>query len=459
MDKLSTGVTGLDKILNGGYLKNKPTLLKGGPGCGKTVFCLFFAHSNILAGRHVTYLTCDESPESILNNMEQYGMSAVKAVENNQLNILDFRPDLSNNVLGSFELDALFLRIQSSLSAVDPVLIIDSLQNLLMGLEIKNLTLALLNIFSWCRARGITLLAASANMLSNEDGICFEEYAADCVIVLTQVMNDNMMTRFLRVVKMRNAAHLTNEYPFILNKKGALIFPVVEESQNGFKIRAHLSTGNQQLNEMLGGAGYIEGSILMISGSPGTGKSLLAAMLAVSAVAQAKKVLYLTFEESPGNFIANTKEAGIHLHPLIESKMLTIRSLGLEQHLIIIASMIDELKPAMLIIDPITAFLDIVSAFDLRGLLIRMISYLKSKNITLVFTDCSYEATLYAQKDIVMLASLADTWINMNLVQSNAAYHRTIRVVKARGIASQGEVRKFEITDQGLQIENNIAGK
>lgn len=127
MQKISTGIAGLDKILHGGYPKEKPTLLTGGPGCGKTLFSIMFAHSNIINNQHVSYVSCDESPEDILHNMDQYGLSGSESCKNKKLTILDFRPNLSETFSGEFELDVILLRILSSLSGENPVVIVDSL--------------------------------------------------------------------------------------------------------------------------------------------------------------------------------------------------------------------------------------------------------------------------------------------------------------------------------------------
>ncbi|KTD25942.1 DNA integration/recombination/inversion protein [Legionella maceachernii] len=462
MHKIPTGIAGLDKILDGGYPNERTTLLKGGPGCGKTVFCLLFAHSNVLDNRHTTYVTCDEPPELILKNMDQYGLSGSEANKNKKLTVLDFRPHLFDTVTGSFEVDAILLRIQSSLSGENPVLIIDSLQNLLLGLETPNYKIDLLTIFTWCREHHVTLLVTAGSGLITEQNNYFEDYAADCVILLEQAIRNNLMTRFLRVIKLRSSSHGTNQYPFLLTRKGVSILPITDTSLNKQKKISHISTGISKLDEMLGGHGYSESSAIMISGSSGTAKSLLAATLATAAAKVQKKVLYISFEESSPNIISHVKSAGINFEEPIASHLLNIHSLrsiqmGLEEHLITITTIIDETKPDVLIIDPITSLLDMGNSFEVKSLLIRLISYAKSKNITFIFNQLLHKDAGY--KDTVHVSSLADTWIRLALIESNGEFNRSLRLVKSRGNATSNQIKEFRITNNGIVIEDPYVGE
>ncbi|STX39767.1 circadian clock protein KaiC [Legionella feeleii] len=462
MQKVSTGIVGLDKILKGGYPKEKPTLLKGGPGCGKTVFCLFFAYSNILNNRHVTYITCDEPPELIVKNMDQYGLSGSDSNKNGTLAVLDFRPNLTDTVSGGFELDAILMRIQSSLSGEDPVLIIDSLQNLLIGLETPNSQIDLLNIFTWCKEHRVTLLVTAPNESITEKDNYFEEYAADCVILLEQVICKKLMTRFLRVLKMRSSAHGTNQYPFLLTETGVSILPITDTSLTEQEKPSYLSTGISVLDKMFGGQGYLETSSIMISGSSGTAKSILAATLAASAAKQQKRVLYLSFEESPINFINNVKSAGINLNEAVENNMVSIHSLrtiemGLEEHLIKIITIIEKIKPHLLIVDPITSFLDVGDSFEVKSILIRLISYAKYKNITFIFNQFVHEYAGY--QDIIPASSLVDSWIKLALIESNGEFNRSLHIVKSRGNASSNQMKEFHVTNNGIVFEDPYVGE
>ncbi|KTD58117.1 DNA integration/recombination/inversion protein [Legionella sainthelensi] len=462
MQKVSTGIAGLDNILKGGYPKERPTLLKGGPGCGKTVFCLFFAYSNILNNRHVTYLTCDEPPELILKNMDQYGLSGSDANKNKKLAVLDFRPNLTDTVTGGFELDAILMRIQSSLSGEDPVVIIDSLQNLLISLGTPNYQIDLLSIFTWCKEHRVTLLVTAASGLITEKDNYFEEYAADCVILLEQLMCKKLMTRILRVLKMRNSAHGTNQYPFLLTETGVSILPITDTSLTEQENLSYISTGIPVLDKMFGGQGYLESSSIMISGSSGTAKSILAATLAASAAKQQKRVLYVSFEESPINFISNVKSAGINLNEPVTNNMVSIHSLrtiemGLEEHLITIITIIDEIKPRVLILDPITSFLDVGSSFEVKSILIRLISYAKLKNITFIFNQFVHEYLGY--QDLIPASSLVDSWIKLGLIESNGEFNRTLQIVKSRGMATSNQMKEFHVTDNGIVIEDPYFGE
>lgn len=98
INKVNTGVKGLNDILNGGYLKNKPTLLKGSPGTGKTIFTLFFTYEQLKSNNSVIYVTCEESPEQIISHMDGFNIEIKKFLQEGKLLILDFTPILIDEV-------------------------------------------------------------------------------------------------------------------------------------------------------------------------------------------------------------------------------------------------------------------------------------------------------------------------------------------------------------------------
>lgn len=460
MEKLPTGIGGLDAILQGGYPLGHPTLLKGGPGSGKTIFCQLFAAQCLAAGWHVSFITCDEPPSMLIKNMDAYGFQASKAVDEDKLSMLDFCPNFSDQFVGEFELEAILLRVQTSFPGPKNILIIDSLQNLFMGLETENHTISLFKLLSWCREQNITLLCTGADNLGTGYDESFEEYASDCVILINQQVTEKLMTRYLRVLKYRGTGHGTNEYPFLLTQKGVSLFPITDVSLEKQQSSKRFSTGINKLDHMLGG-GLIESSSIMISGSSGTAKSLISATISAKFSSDSIKTLHLSYEESAFKYIQNVKSIGIDLEPLVKNKSLFLKStrsveLGLEEHLISIINLVDELQPGLLVIDPITSLLDMGTSTEVKSLLVRFISYLKNRNITLVLTELLKEENNY--RSIIGLSSLADTWIKLKQVESNGEFNRTVSIMKSRGSKTSRQIKEFKITNDGIRIENPYLG-
>lgn len=463
MKKLSTGIDGLDSILGGGYPEGLPTLIKGGPGSGKTIFSQIFAHTCINQGHDVTFVTCDELPDRIIQNMDAFGLEASQAIKQKKLHLLDFSPTLSDQVVGEFELDAVLFRLKASLVGKHPVLIIDSLQNLFMTLKTDNQLMCLSMLFNWCREQKITLLITAGEGFFQDKDNYFEEYAADCVIFITQAMDKKLMTRYLRVLKYRGTSHGTNDYPFLLTQHGVSLLPITEARLNRAQEKQRLNTGIAKLDHMLGG-GYLESSSVMISGESGTAKSLLAATLAHACCRAQKKVVYISYEESAVDYLTNIRSIGLDLDEFIKNKQIVLKSMrsfemGLEEHLITMINLVQDFKADVLIIDPISSLLDMGTSSQVKSFLVRFLSYLKGKNITIILNELLKGSGEHGAISTMAISSLVDTWVQLRRDASNGEFNRTIHVVKARGSKTSNQIKEFSISAEGLSIEDPYIGR
>jgi len=461
-EKVSTGIRGLDDILNGGYLKGKPTLLKGGPGTGKTIYTLFFAHAQVQANESVIYLTCDEKPEQIISHMDNFGLEGSKLQKQGKICILDFTPEFSDQIVGEFELSALLLRVeQAKIKYNATTLIIDSLQSLLLGLGGYDPHLELLNLFHWARQERLTTLTTIADIKTILHYDIYEEYVVDCAIELEQTIQKNLMTRYIRILKLRGSPHGTNKYPFAILHNGINIIPITQTRLNTKSGQGSQSTGIKKLDEMLGGEGYRFGSTILLSGRSGTAKSLFAANFAKEAAENGKKVLYISFEESPDDFIRHTQSANVDLLPCIKKKKLTVHArrsveMGLEDHILSMIEMDEHHEFDIIILDPISSLLDLGSILDVKMIFIRFISYMKSKNKTLLFTELLPDSA--GERSFLGLSSLIDTWIRLSHVANNGELNRLLFIAKSRGTKTSNQIKEFVISDTGIHIEEPYIG-
>ncbi len=461
-EKTTTGISGLDSILYGGYLKYKPTLIKGAAGTGKTTFTLFFAAAQIREKGAVVYVSCDERPEQIIAYMDGFGLEGTKLVEKGKLLILDFTPTLDDEISGDFNISALLLRIEQATKKIKAnTLIIDSLQSLLLGLPGYDPRNELLNLYTWTRNKKLTTLTTIADIQTILNIDLYGEYVVDCAIHLKQSISNTLMTRYLRVIKLRGSAHGTNEYPFSIIENGISLIPITETRLDVNILTEHLSTGIKGLDRMLDNKGFHEGSPIMISGRSGTAKTLFAASFAKSCLQQGKKVLFVSFEESPSNLIHHFLSIDIDLRPFLEDKSLDINSrrsveMGLEDHIISIIEINERNEFDVIIIDPISSLLDLGNIMDVKTMFIRFISYMKSRKKTLLFTELLPD---YAEEHTLLgLSSLTDTWIRLSYVEKNGEFNRMIYIAKSRGIKTSNQVKEFLIQDKGIIIEDPYIG-
>lgn len=460
--KTTTGIDGLDKVLAGGYPTSLPTLIKGGPGSGKTILTLFFLHQQLLKNGAAILVTCDESPEQLLLHMDSFGLSGAKFYQDGKLIILDFRPQIQDEVSGEYELKALLFRIeQARKTNKAQAIVIDSLQDMLLALSDCNREMELLKLFTWARDEKVTLLTTIAESTSLLKTQLLEEYAVDCVIHLQQKMNNNLMTRYLRVIKLRGSSYGTNEYPFTIKDNGIFLLPITNTRLNTTTSVKYISTGINDLDAMFDGKGYREGSTTMLTGKSGTAKTIFAASMVNAAIKSGRKVLYVSFEESPSDLTHHLQSVNIDLNQYVKKQQLKIDSrrtieMGLEEHIISIINMIEQHDADLIVLDPISAFLDMGTPMEVKLLIIRFISYMKMKGLTQIFTELVPDSS--GEYSSLSISSMSDNWIRLRRIEQNGELNRIINIIKSRGCKTSNQVKEFNVTSDGIVIEEPYIG-
>jgi circadian clock protein KaiC len=217
--------------------------------------------------------------------------------------------------------------------------------------------------------------------------------------------------------------------------------------------------GIPALDQMFDGEGLYQGSSVLISGAAGTGKSTIAAGFVDAACRRGERALYFAFEESPQQIMRNMRSVGIDLEQWVDAGLLRIHSerpqnTGLEMHLVRLNREVDEFRPVVAAIDPITNLTSIGTYSTIRGMLTRMIDTMKSKEITTVFTSLTEEGS--AERTDVGVSSLMDTWLLVRNLEVDGRRTRGLYVLKARGIAHSNEIREFRLSDGGIELADSI---
>jgi circadian clock protein KaiC len=214
------------------------------------------------------------------------------------------------------------------------------------------------------------------------------------------------------------------------------------------------------LDAMLGPGGWYRGSTTMISGESGTGKSTLAAHFAEAACARGERCLYIAFEEAPNQIVRNMASVGLHLAQWVEAGSLRIHAsrptqAGLETHLIALYQQVREHRPDVVVLDPITDFTVLGTHMDIKAMLMRIVDYLKTNQITSVFTSLIHEGGM---TDDPTISSLIDNWVQLRNLESDAQRDRGIFVQKARGMQHSNQIREFEFHDGGVRFLDVVRG-
>ena len=461
LPKAPTGIEGLDEITGGGLPKGRPTLICGGPGCGKTLLAAeFLVRGATQFGESGVFISFEETGEELAQNVRSLGFDLEHLVEEKKLAIDYVRVEPSEIAeSGEYDLEGLFLRLGHAIESVDAKrIVLDTIESLFGGFTNEALLRAeLRRLFRWLKDKGVTAVITGERGERSFTRQGLEEYVSDCVILLDHRVIEQVSTRRLRIVKYRGTTHGTNEYPFLIDEAGFSVLPL-----SGLKLDHAVSdervpSGIAGLDEMLDGKGYYRGSSILVSGTAGTGKTSVAAHFAHETAKRGERCLYLAFEESPQQLVRNMRSIGVDLEPFVEKGVLRIHASrptlhGLEMHLVQIHKSVAEFEPAAVVVDPVSNFIDSSSAIEAQAMLMRLIDFLKGRQITALLTHLTRGGGATEATDIG-ISSLIDTWLLVRDFETGDERSRGLYVLKSRGMPHSKQIREFLITARGVQLK------
>jgi circadian clock protein KaiC len=467
LPKVPSGVHGLDEITGGGLPRGRPTLICGGPGCGKTLFAVeFLVRGATEYGEPGVFMAFEETAEELAANVASLGFDLKRLVAQRKMAIDYVRVERSEiEETGEYDLEGLFVRLQYAIDSVGAKrVVLDTIESLFSGLpNLAILRAELRRLFRWLKDRGMTVVITGEKGEGSLTRQGLEEYVSDCVIFLDHRVTDQTSTRRLRVVKYRGTTHGTNEYPFLIDEGGISILPVTSLGLTHRVTSERVPTGIPRLDEMLGGGkGYYKGSTILVSGTAGTGKTTFAATLARAACERGDRCLYFCFEESPDQLVRNMRSVGLDLQPHIKSRALDIRAArptanGLERHLVTMHKVINQVRPDLVIVDPITNLVRVGTLLETQAMIVRLIDFLKMRAITTFFTSLTAGGD-DLEKSEVGISSLIDTWLKLEVVQSGGERNRTVSIVKSRGMPHSNQTSEFVLGARGVRIADTYLG-
>jgi len=455
LPKVPTGVIGFDEITGGGLPKGRPTLVCGGPGCGKTLFSLQFLIHGATHGEPGVFVAFEETKEDLVQNVRSLGHDLDTLIKGKKIAIEYVRIERAEiEETGEYDLEALFIRLNDAVKSTRAKrVVIDSVESLFAGLtDTGVLRSELRRLFVWLKERGITAICTGEKGAGTLTRQGLEEYVSDCVIALDHRVADQVSTRRMRIVKYRGSAHGTNEYPFLIDHEGIAVLPITSLQLVHNATNERVSTGLAWLDQMFGGTGWYRASSILLSGSAGTAKTTLASYFLDAACRRGERALSFQFEESPAQYLRNMRSTGIHLERWVRKGLLKIHAArptlyGLEFHLATMHRAVLKHNPSVVVVDPLSAFTG--GTFDeVNAMLMRLIDFLKGRNVTTLFTHLIPSGG-HAEDLEIGVSSLMDTWIILRNTPPGNNGGRHLSILKSRGMPHSSDVRAFELTDQG----------
>ncbi|HEY9727051.1 MAG TPA: circadian clock protein KaiC [Chroococcales cyanobacterium] len=465
--KCPTGIQGLDEITGGGLPKGRPTLVCGTAGCGKTLFGMeFLVRGALEYDEPGVFMAFEETAEDLTQNVASLGWDLEQLVADEKLaidHVYIERHDIEET--GEYDLEGLFIRLACAIASVKAKrVVLDTIEVLFASLsDAATIRAELRRLFRWLKAKDVTAIITGERGEGTLTRHGLEEYVSDCVIRLDQRIQDEISTRRLQIIKYRGSSHGSNEYPFLIDENGISVFPITSVGLEHDVSNERISSGIERLDAMLGGQGYYRGSSVLVTGTAGTGKTTLATHFARATCQRGERCLYLAFEEAPKQIIRNMRSVGVDLEPFVAQGLLHFSAIrpsayGLEMHLVRIHNWLNEFKPSVVIIDPMSNLTMGGNLSQTKAFLFRLIDFLKSQQITLLVTNLNHGNAPLEYTE-VGISSLMDTWMEVRVIESNGERNRVLLLLKSRGMEHSNQVREFRLTKQGVELVDVYLGE
>jgi len=462
--KHKTGIPGFDLISEGGLPRARATLVAGTAGSAKTVFATHFLACGIRDENEAgVFVTFEDRVEDIRANMLGFGWDIAEWEQQGKWVFVDAAPDPEEPtaVIGSFDLGGLLARIERAVKSVNAKRIsLDSLNALFVQFpDHPILRSELFRITTQLKRLGVTVVFTGERTEEygevTRHGI--EEFVADNVIILRNLLDNERRRRTIEILKLRGAPHQRGEFPFtITSRDGIIVIPLsgIELTQSSSSVR--VTSGIEKLDEMCGG-GFFRDSIVLVSGATGTGKTLLVTQFIAGGVAAGERCLLFAFEESKDQLFRNAKAWGFDFAEMERSGRLRVvnrypHAMAMEDHLVEMQQTIADFKPNRVAVDSLSALERVASLRSFREFVISLTSFLKLKETAGLFTSTTPSLMGGGSVTEKHISTLTDSIILLRYVESFGQMLRSIVLLKMRGSQHDSNIRQYTIDGAGMHI-------
>jgi len=464
IDKLATGISGFDWISYGGMPEGRTTLVSGSAGSGKTVLAVQFLAEGIRQyGGAGVFLTFEEAPEDIRRNMTGLGWDIAAWEAQGKWLFVDASPQVDEEtiVIGEYDLGALLSRIENAVKQIGATrLSADSIGAIFSRFgEITIIRDEMLRIAGALKKMGVTSILTAERTQEYGDIARYgvEEFVADNVIIMRNVLEDEKRRRTMEILKFRGSSHQKGEFPLtIIPNEGIVIIPLsaIELKQSSSSLR--VSSGNTDLDRMCGG-GFFRDSIILVSGATGTGKTLMVTEFIKGGVEAGEKCLLFAFEESREQLFRNAAGWAVDYEKMeAEGKLRVVCEYpevsSVEDRIISMKANIEDFAPSRVAVDSLSALERVATPRGFREFVISLTSFIKHQEVSGLFTSTTPTLMGGASVTEAHISTLTDSIILLRYVELSGEMRRGLTVLKMRGSQHEKEIREFSIDSRGMHI-------
>jgi circadian clock protein KaiC len=466
IDLAATGIAGLDKILRGGFPRNRLYLLEGNSGTGKTTMALQFLREGVRRGEPALYVTLSETREELLAVANSHGWSL------DGITIYDLAvPDGLAPVEGEYtlyhpsevELGETTKAIFEEVERVQPKRVVfDSLSELRLlardSLRYRRQILAFKQFFIG-RQSTVLLLDDHTSLDSDRQ---LESLAHGVLLLERFTPGYGGTRRHLNVVKLRGVKYIGGRQDFKIETGGIVLFPRLIASNHYTPfVRETFSSGLTNLDKLTGG-GLDTGTATLIMGPAGTGKSSIATQYILAATQRGQKAAIFAFDENSSILLHRSAGLGINLAQEVEAGRCLVRQIDPAEltpgeFSDIVCNAVEEFGAKVIVIDSLNGYNQAMPEETfLEAHMHEMLSYLNQQGVMTIVILAQQGMMGSNMPTPVDLTYLADNVILLRFFENQGRVHKAISVTKKRTGYHEDAIRELRLTDKGIQIGEEL---
>lgn len=462
--RLSLGVSGLDSILAGGVLPERSYLVRGGPGTGKTILGLQYLLAGIENDETALYLSFEEPPENIIENAARlvFDVSGVEFLDLTPSGELfsDTRP-YSIFEPDEVEVGTLTETISETVDRLQPDrIVLDSVNRMeALTADRYQFRQQLISMLEQLTDVGGTVLFTTQPTSEMPDDEL--QFLADGTLEL----EFGPKGRTVQITKLRGSSFQSGRHTVRITDTGMVVYPklVPGEYEREF-VPDTVSSGVVGLDSLLNG-GIERGTVTVLSGSTGVGKTTTGTSFAVESAARGERAAVYLFEESTGTFRHRCSGIGMPVDERAADGTLAIEAvepvtISPDEFAHAVREEVETHGTQFVMIDGISGYrLSMRSDDDdIVTELHSLCRYLKNMGVTTVLLDDVSNITGNTEVTSHQISYLADNVIMLRYLEVDSELKKAVGVLKKRASDFERSLRSFEITADGIQIGEKLTG-
>jgi len=467
--RISTGVEGLDELLNGGLIPYRRYLIRGAPGLGKTTLGLMFLNEYEGNGDSL-FIGFQEPEDELRTNAASVGID-VDGIHFLSLSPNEefFTQSESYDVFASSDIEhgPLVNTVVESVKQIKPKRVfVDSLTQLrFLSSDVYQYRKQALSFLRFLTERGVTVVfsSESSSHLPDDD----LQFLADGIINLQPKASHSTIS----IHKFRGSRFTKGLHQYRIDNKGFHVFPRLRPptSQIVNTKPTQMKSGNNELDAMLHG-GLESGTVTLLTGPTGIGKSTIAGNFAIQAAKSSYRSAVYIFDEEINTFIWRLRSLNVDIDTpyknddLILEQVEPLRYLA-DEFTSLVHQQVEEENIKLIVLDSITG-LELATE-NVEGINETLHAFAKSLarlGVTVILVNENEVTTNQLQASQRNISYLADNVIYLRYVQPDETLQKVIGILKKRLTGYENSLRQFEIVSGGLKltditnkVENSIA--